>query len=277
MPQTSKKQKDTYPISTPPAKVNQRTGDFAPNQSKFTDRTQAARTKVAVERATTDAIKGKLKGLNVNIENSADMKALRAAQAADRKANPLKYAIEDAKATSNTLQKDLVRNNQATDPVKLPKSNKAKYSQLFKEGDKLRNAGNAELERAKQLRDPKYTMNQQLRTTAETRKDVFNEANKLEQELAKNQNRKPTTSRPSSASQIQSKASPKPSATPIETAAKTAVGTSVLASPAAKGLGTLGAIIASQKGAGMSPRDENNAVAKWNKETNYGRLLGIKK
>jgi hypothetical protein len=27
----------------------------------------------------------------------------------------------------------------------------------------------------------------------------------------------------------------------------------------------------------MSPRDENNAVAKWNKETNYGRLLGIKK
>lgn len=272
MPQTPKKQKDVYPVSSPPAKVNQRTGDVAPGQSKFTDKLQSSRTSDTVGKSFKAVNDAKLQKNVTNVNESPVMKAARAAEAADRKANPIKYAGEKYKATSETLQKNLVRNNQATDLLKLPKSNKGKYDQLFKEGDKLRNAGNAELERAKQLRDPKYIGNQQLKTTAETRQDVFKEANKLEQDLAKNQGRRPVNSRPSTAAQIQSKAAPKPSV--IETATKTAVGTGVLASPLAKGVGTVGVVAAAQKAAGLPPKQENAAVDEWNKRTNYGRIQG---
>lgn len=274
MPQT-KKQKDTYPLSSPPAKVNQRTGDVAPGQSRFTDKLQSSRTRETITKSFKAVNDAKLQKNVTNVNESPVMRAAKAAEAADRKANPIKYAGEKYKLTSDVLQKNLVRNNQATDLLKLPKSEKGKYSQLFKEGDKLRNAGNAELERAKQLRDPKYIGNQQMRTTAETRQDVFNEANKLEKDLAKNQGRKPVTSRPSTAAQVQSKGTPKPSM--METAAKTAAGTGLLASPAAKGLGVAGALIASQKGAGLNKQQEMSAVDAWNKRTNYGRLLGMKK
>lgn len=198
MPQASKKQKDTYPISTPPAKVNQRTGDIAPGQSKQLTRLANNRSATTVLRNSEIAAIKDLPKRAYYGEFGKDLRNPPRTDAYLEEINPLRKF----KLDSETLQKNLVRNNQATDSLKLPKSNKG---------------------------------------------------------------------------QIQSKASPKPSATPMETAVKTAVGTSVLASPAAKGLGTLGAIIASQKRAGMSPRDENNAVAKWNKETNYGRLLGINK
>ena len=188
MPQTSKKQKDTYPISPPPTKVNQRTGDIAPGQSKQLTRLANNRASITVNRLTdigslydspNRPYKGFYKRDYLNVPRT---------DAYYEEINPLRKF----KLDSETLQKDLVRNNKLTGSTKSPKSEASKPS-------------------------------------------------------------------------------------PMETAAKTTVGTSVLASPAAKGLGTLGAIIASQKGAGMSPRDEGNAVAKWNKETKYGRLLGIKK
>jgi hypothetical protein len=188
MPQTSKKQKDTYPTSNPPAKVNQRTGDIASGQSKQLTRLANNRSANSVLRnAEISAIKD-LPNKAYYGEYGKDLRNIPRTEAYYEEINPFRKF----KLNADTVYKDLVRSNQATDPIKLPKSNKTSQK-------------------------------------------------------------------------------------PMETAAKTAVSTSVLASPAAKGLGTLGAMIASQKGAGMSPRDENDAVAKWNKETNYGRLLGIKK
>lgn len=188
MPQTPKKQKDTYPVSSPPAKVNQRTGDVAPGQSKYLTRLANNRASITVNRLTdigtlydspNRPYKGFYKRDYLNVPRT---------DAYYEEINPLRKF----KLDSETLQKDLVRNNKLTGSTKSPKSEASKPS-------------------------------------------------------------------------------------PMETAGKAAVGSSMLASPAAKGLGTVGALLASQKAAGQSRKDEQSAVDNWNSKTNYGRLLGLKK
>jgi hypothetical protein len=281
MPQTPKKKqqdiKSGQPITSPPARINQRTGDAKPGQSKFLTDGANRRTKAAVTQAVDKVKQASLEKKMPDLYKQKDIAKLRASEAALDKVNPLRKV--QLGVDSDTLQKGLVRNNQATNMLKLPPSEKGKYSQLFKEGQKLSRAGDVHLQRAQQLMDPKNTLDQQMKSTAESRKAVFDEANKLEQDLAKNQGRKPVTNRPSTPAQVQSKATPKPSGTPapIETATKSALGASVLASPLAKGALTIGAVAAAQKGAGMKPSQEMAMVNDWNKKTNYGRLLGIKK
>ncbi len=276
MPQTPKKSKDTYPISNPPVRINQRTGDAAPGQTARLTNAANKRAAAAVNKSVDAVKKATLEKKMPDIHKSEVMQKLRASEAHLDKVNPLRKVKMGV--TAESLQKDLVRNNQATDLLKPPPSQKGKYDQLFKEGNKLSKAGDVHLERSRQLMDPKNVLDQQMKSTAESRKAVFDEANKLEKDLAKNQGRKPVTNRPSTPAQVQSKATPKPApASPIETAAKATVGAGMLASPAAKGIGLIGAMVASQKGAGLSPKAENSAVSDWNKRTNYGRLLGIKK
>jgi hypothetical protein len=130
------------------------------------------------------------------------------------------------------------------------------------------------------LHDPKKLARKNFEDTAASRKQFYEADRALETELAKNEGRKPKLSRAPSLNQVQARATRNSIVEPVANAASAAVtgaSSGALASGPMKGLGTLGAVIASQKGAGMSPRDENNAVAKWNKETKYGRLLGIKK
>jgi hypothetical protein len=273
MPQTPKKSKDIYPASGPPVKINQRTGDAAPGQTaKLTN--AANRRAAAVVNKSVDAVKkATLEKQIPDIHKTEVMQKLRASEAHLDKVNPWRKA--NAGVTAETLQKNLVRNNQATDLLKPPPSEKGKYDQLFKEGNKLSKAGDVHLERSRQLMDPKYILDQQMKSTAESRKAVFDEANKLEQDLAKNQGRKPVTNRPSTPAQVQSKATPKPApASPIETAAKTSVGSGLLASTGVKALGVAGVWAAAQKGAGLPPKTENSAVDEWNKRTNYGRIQG---
>jgi len=130
------------------------------------------------------------------------------------------------------------------------------------------------------LHDPKKLAQKNWEDTSASRKQFYDADRALETEIAKNEGRKPKLSRATSLKTVQGRATRNSIVEPVvnaASAAATGATSGALASGPVKGLGTLGAIIASQKGAGMSPRDENNAVAKWNKETNYGRLLGIKK
>jgi hypothetical protein len=202
MPQTPKKSKDIYPASGPPVKINQRTGDAAPGQSKLLTRLANNRSASSVLRNSEIAAIKDLPNRAYYGEYGKDLRNIPRTEAYYEEINPFR----EVKLNSDTVYKDYVRNNQATDLLK------------------------------------------------------------------------PKTSKPSKPAQVQSKATPKPApASPIETAAKTSVGAGMLASPAAKGVGLIGAMIASQKSAGLSPKAENSAVSDWNKRTNYGRLLGIKK
>lgn len=138
----------------------------------------------------------------------------------------------------------------------------------------------AEMKKYDYLRDPKQVAKKNYEETSASRKQFYEAANTLEKDLAKNESRKPKLNRAPSVSQVQARATRNNIVEPVVNAASaavTGVSSGALASGPMKGIGALGAVIAAQKGAGMSPRDENNAVAKWNKETNYGRLLGIKK
>jgi hypothetical protein len=138
----------------------------------------------------------------------------------------------------------------------------------------------AEMKKYEHLHDPKKLAQKNWEDTSASRKQFYDADRALETEIAKNEGRKPKLSRATSLKTVQGRATRNSIVEPVvnaASAAATGATSGALASGPVKGLGTLGAIIASQKGAGMSPRDENNAVAKWNKETNYGRLLGIKK
>jgi hypothetical protein len=137
-----------------------------------------------------------------------------------------------------------------------------------------------EMKQYEHLHDPKKLAQKNWEETSASRKQFYEADRALEMELAKNEGRKPKLSRAPSLKTVQGRATRNNIVEPVANAASAAASgaaSGALASGPVKGLGTLGAVIASQKGAGMSPRDENNAVAKWNKETNYGRLLGIKK
>jgi hypothetical protein len=138
----------------------------------------------------------------------------------------------------------------------------------------------AEMKKYDHLHDPKKLAQKNWEDTSASRKQFYEADRALETELAKNEGRKPKLSRAPSMKTVQGRATRNNIVEPVvnaASAAATGATSGALASGPVKGLATLGAVIASQKGAGMSPRDENNAVAKWNKETNYGRLLGIKK
>lgn len=126
MPQTPKKQKDTYPISPPPTKVNQRTGDAAPGQGKYLTRLANNRASITVNRLTdigtlydspNRPYKGFYKRDYLNVPRT---------DAYYEEINPLRKF----KLDSETLQKNLVRSNQVTDSLKLPQSDKGKAAQI---------------------------------------------------------------------------------------------------------------------------------------------------
>lgn len=178
MPQTPKKSKDIYPISNAPVRVNQRTGDAAPGQSKLLTRLANNRSALSVLRNSEIAAIKDLPNRAYYGEYGKDLRNIPRTEAYLEEINPFR----NIKLNSDTVYKNYVRNNQAT-------------------------------------------------------------------------------SKP-------------PAPNPIETATKATVGAGLLASPTTKGVGLIGAMLASQKGAGERPASENAAVDAWNKRTNYGRIQG---
>jgi hypothetical protein len=116
MPQTPKKQKDIYPKSHAPVKINQRTGDVAPGESKFLTRGAERRTLDVVQRTTEAGKTAKYEGKMPNYRNFSDVAKLAKSEAYLDEINPLRKIKLDAE----TVQKDLVRANRAT---ALPKVN----------------------------------------------------------------------------------------------------------------------------------------------------------
>lgn len=116
MPQTSKKQKDIYPTSPAPVKINQRTGDVAPGESKFLTRGAERRTLDVVQRTTEAGKTARYKEKMPNYRNFPDVQKLAKSEAYLDEINPMRKIKLDAE----TVQKDLVRANRATT---LPKVN----------------------------------------------------------------------------------------------------------------------------------------------------------
>lgn len=117
MPQTPKKQKDTYPISPPPTKINQRTGDAAPGQGKYLTRLANNRASITVNRlndigtlydSPNRPYKGFYKRDYLNVPRT---------DAYYEEINPLRKF----KLDSETLQKNLVQNNRVTNSLTAPK------------------------------------------------------------------------------------------------------------------------------------------------------------
>jgi hypothetical protein len=135
----------------------------------------------------------------------------------------------------------------------------------------------AEMKKYEYLRDPKQVAQKNYEETSASRKQFYEADRALEKELAKNEGRKPKLSRAPSVNQVQARATRNSVVEPIvnaASAAATGASSGALASGPMKGIGTLGAVIASQKGAGQSPSVEKAHVDDWNKRTNYGRIQG---
>lgn len=111
--------------------------------------------------------------------------------------------------------------------------------------------------------------------TAASRKQFYDADKALAEEIAKQTGEKPKYSRAPSMATVQARAARNRVVEPVVDAATTAATSAsggMLASPLAKGAGFIGAMIASQKGAGQAPSPEHAAVDEWNRRTNYGRI-----
>lgn len=127
------------------------------------------------------------------------------------------------------------------------------------------------------LHDPKKLAQKNWEETSASRKQFYDADRALETELAKNEGRKPKYSRAPSMATVQARATRNSIVEPVVDAASAAVtsaSNSLINSPAAKGLGIVGAMLASQKGAGQSPSVEKAYIDDWNKKHNYGRKQG---
>ena len=127
------------------------------------------------------------------------------------------------------------------------------------------------------LHDPKKLAQKNWEETSASRKQFYDADRALETELAKNEGRKPKYSRAPSMATVQARATRNSVVEPIANAASaavTSVSNSLINSPMAKGLGVVGAMLASQKGAGQSPSVEKAYVDDWNKKHNVQRKQG---
>jgi hypothetical protein len=126
-------------------------------------------------------------------------------------------------------------------------------------------------------RTPEEAAKRNWEETSASRKQFYEADRALETELAKNEGRKPTYSRAPSMATVQARATRNSVVEPIANAASaavTSVSNSLINSPMAKGLGVVGAMLASQKGAGQSPSVEKAYVDDWNKKHNTQRKQG---
>lgn len=117
MPQTPKKQKDTYQPSPPPTKINQRTGDVAPGQSKALTRLANNRAAMTVLRDSEIAAIKDLPKRAYYGDFGEELRNPPRTEAYWEEINPLRKF----KLSSETLQKNLVQSNRVTNSLTAPK------------------------------------------------------------------------------------------------------------------------------------------------------------